>query len=297
MDWLYGKYVLKGLRRRVLNLRNLADSPNYSVTKPDQIMLMLRYREIFQAYRSVLGFRDVGFRAFSQTDEDGILLYLLSLTGMPTRKCIEICAGDGIECNTANLLVNHGYDGLLVDGIKENVEFGSRFYRELRDTVVWPPIFMHQWVKTNNVNSLIRDAGFEGEVDVFSLDMDGVDYWIWKAIKQVSPRIVVLEYYDLWGSERAVTVPYSDQFNAVWFEGYPGYAGASLPAFVKLGRQKDYRLVGCNQYGYNAFFLRNDVGMAVFPEVPVEQCLAHPKNQHRRKERLEKAMRFPWVEV
>ncbi|MGH9343268.1 MAG: hypothetical protein ACRD19_05850 [Terriglobia bacterium] len=297
MDWLYGKYVLRRFRHRGLSLRGLADSPNYSVTKPDQIMLMLRYRELFHAQRDILSFREIGFRAFSQTDEDGILLYLLSLTGMPTRKCIEICAGEGVECNTANLLVNHGYHGLLVDGIEENVEFGSRYYRELRDTTVWPPIFLHKWVKTSNVNSLILDAGFEGEIDVLSLDVDGVDYWIWKEITEVRPRIVVLEYYDLWGAERAVTVPYSDQFNAVWFEGYPGYAGASLPAFVKLGRQKGYRLVGCNQYGYNAFFLRNDVGVDVFPEVAVEQCLVHPKNHYRRKERLDKALKFPWVEV
>lgn len=297
MDWLRGISILKGLRRRVLSLRNYADSPNFAVTKPEQIMLMLRYRETFQTNRGVLGFREIGFRAFSQTDEDGILLYLLSLTGMPTRKCIEICAGDGVECNTANLLVNHGYHGLLIDGKKANVEFGSRFYRDLKDTIVWPPIFLHKWVTVSNVNSLMRDAGLEGEIDVLSLDLDGVDYWIWKEITQVSPRIVVLEYYDLWGSERSVTVPYSDQFNAVWFEGYPGYAGASLPAYVKLGRQKGYRLVGCNYLGYNAFFVRNDVGADIFPEVSVEKCLTHPKNQYRRNERLEEAMKYPWVEV
>lgn len=52
---------------------------------------------------------DVEFKCFSQNGEDGILLYLFSLIGTVNRRAVEICAGDGIECNTANLIVNHGW--------------------------------------------------------------------------------------------------------------------------------------------------------------------------------------------
>jgi hypothetical protein len=37
------------------------------------------------------------------------------------------------------------------------------------------------------------------------------------------------------------------------------YFGASLEALVRLGREKGYRIVGCNYSGANAFFVRNDV--------------------------------------
>jgi hypothetical protein len=50
------------------------------------------------------------------------------------------------------------------------------------------------------------------------------------------------------------------------------YAGASLPAFVKLARRKGYRLIGCNGIGHNAFFLREDVGRDYFPERDAEDC-------------------------
>ena len=36
--------------------------------------------------------------------------------------------------------------------------------------------------------------GFFGEIDLLSLDVDGMDYWIWKAIEAVTPRVVVLEF-------------------------------------------------------------------------------------------------------
>jgi len=75
------------------------------------------------------------------------------------------------------------------------------------------------------------------------------------------------------------------------------YCGASLPAFVKLGRAKGYRLVGCNRYGFNAFFVRSGIGEHVLPEISIEQCLKHPKVKEGQKTRLPKAMNYEWVDV
>jgi hypothetical protein len=52
----------------------------------------------------------------------------------------------------------------------------------------------------------------------------------------------------------------------------PPRCGASLPAFVKLGRSKGYRLVGVQSLGFNAFFVRNDVGEDLLPEVSAHDC-------------------------
>jgi len=271
--------------------------PNYLISRAEQIQLLLRYRELFARDKVVLSFRDVGFRCFSQTDEDGILLYLLALTGMPTRRAIEICAGSGVESNTANLIVNHGYHALLLDGNLKDVEEGRAFYRNNKNTRIWPPQYVQKWITKDNVNSTLLENGFSGEIDVLSLDLDGVDYWIWKEINAVSPRAVVLEYQDAWGDEAALTVPYSDNFRAVVIDGYPDYAGATLPAFVKLGRAKGYRLVGANLYGYNAFFLRDDVGRDVFSEVSAASCLTHPKNDYGVRVRKANAQKFEWTAV
>lgn len=73
--------------------------------------------------------RDIGFGLYSQNDEDGILLYIFARIGVRHYRCVEICAGDGVECNTANLLINHRRTGLLIDGNRKNIEKAKRFYQ------------------------------------------------------------------------------------------------------------------------------------------------------------------------
>jgi hypothetical protein len=262
-----------------------------------QILLQLRYRELLQKQLPLPTFEDAEFRAFSQNGEDGILLYIFSLIGMTSRKAVEICAGDGIECNTANLIINHGWTALLFDAHAESVARGKAFYAQNKDTFNWPPQLIQAWVTAENVNELIQRNGFEEDVDLLSLDMDGMDYWIWKAIQVISPRVVVVEYQDIWGPDKAVTVPYDPDFVAEFGPYGPDYCGASLPAFVKLGRQKGYRLVGCQRYGYNAFFIRNGIADQIFPEIPASACFKHPKVRFGIDHRLPNVIHKHWVEV
>lgn len=74
--------------------------------------------------------KDVGFRKYSQFEEDGILLYIFSLISPINRICVEISAGDGRECNTANLIINHGWWGHLFDGDEQNVKAGTAFFSQ-----------------------------------------------------------------------------------------------------------------------------------------------------------------------
>jgi hypothetical protein len=240
---------------------------------------------------------DVEFSAFSQNGEDGILLYTFSLIGTTNRRAVEICAGDGIECNTANLTVNHGWNALLFDGDEQNTKKGQQFYTTCKTTFLWPPTIVNAWITTENINPLIADHGFEGEIDLLSLDIDGMDYWIWEAINCISPRVIVLEYNNLWGPEHAVTVPYKADFRADQTEFGVDYGGASLSAFVKLGRKKGYRLVGCQRYGFNAFFIRSGIGEDILPKVPASKCFQHPFTQHALKERRSRVADLEWVRV
>jgi hypothetical protein len=243
---------------------------------------------------------DFGFSVHSQTDEDGILLYLFSVVGTTNRQAVEICAGDGMECNTANLLLNHGWYALLVDGDPSNVEKARRFYAQSKRTQIFPPKVVQAWITRDAVNQLIRDNGFSGEIDLLSLDLDGVDYWIWEAIPVISPRVVGLEYQDILGPDRLWTVPYADDFTAGEHSmtgAMPNFAGASLRAFTKLAHSKGYRLIGVNGYGFNAFFMRNDVGAEQFSEVPVADCFTHPKTIEGMAKRFPLVADMPWVEI
>ena len=297
--------VLKSILFRI---RNFLVSPFLQqraspIQYPDaatQLQLKLTYRALVNSNSALPNLSQVGFKVFSQTDEDGILLYIFSIIGVTNKHSIEICAGDGIECNTANLIVNHGWHGLLVDGNKTRVKKGLEFYKKNSHTYVYPPKFVHQWLTRDNINDVLIGSGFEGGIDLMSLDMDGVDYWIWEAIKVVEPRVVVVEYQDIIGPVKSLTVPYKDDFDANKYPttaGMPNFCGASLPAFAKLAERKGYRLVGCNRYGYNAFFIKNAIGEDKIPEININECFKHPKVLWGMKERFPSVKDFPWVEV
>jgi hypothetical protein len=194
------------------------------------------------------------FRLLSQNQEDGITMALLKEAGIATRTFVEI--GSGLSGgNSAALAREWGWTGLMVDGAGSTrmEQVGRRF----------PGVTaVHSWVTRDNINTLITSHGLSGEVDLFSLDLDGVDYWIWEAMTACTPRVVILEYNSLFGPERAVTVPYDESFDRS--RQYAMYYGASLGAWTKLAARKGYRLVAVEPAGINAFFLRNDLA----PHIP-----------------------------
>jgi hypothetical protein len=260
------KSVAKERFYRVLNSVKLINERQI-----DQLILSNQYRQL-ATVKALPKFQEVGFHTYSQTDEDGFLLYIFSLIGTTNKKVVEMCCGDGIECNAANLIINHGWKGILFDGDSEQLNIGRKIYNFIKTTSNNPPQLVHAWITAENVNELLLNNGFEGEIDLFSLDMDGIDYWIWKSLNVVKPRVVVLEYNTYWGAEKSVTVPYEPNFQAQIIDG-AYYCGASLQAFVNLGKKLGYRLVGSNTRQFNAFFVRNDVGTNVLPEVSIEDCL------------------------
>ncbi|MDP2834023.1 MAG: hypothetical protein Q8Q28_12185 [Pseudomonadota bacterium] len=233
---------LAELKRDLESIETLQQTS--AASKTGQLRLVYEWKAMLRRGEPLPSFGEVEFRAFSQNSEDGILLYLFSLIGTANKTCVEICAGDGIECNSTNLILNHGWTGLLVDGNEQLVKKGRAFYARHRDTFSFPPKFAHAWVERETINDLIRQHGIEGEIDLLSLDMDGVDYWIWEAIEVIQPRVVVAETQCIWGAERSVSVPYRRDFHSPLIQGFGVYSGASLPAFVRLAKRKGYRLVG-----------------------------------------------------
>ena len=105
------------------------------------------------------------------------------------------------------MILNHGWHGLLVDGNERRVERGARFYARSPHTYVYPPRFVCSWVTRGNVNALLTANGFAGPIDLLSLDLDGIDYWVWEALDAVQPRVVVVEYQDFLGPDRALDRP------------------------------------------------------------------------------------------
>lgn len=263
-----------------------------------QLLLRTQYRELVRLGASLPELFETEFRSYSQNGEDGILLFLFSLLGTTNRRVVEICAGDGSECNAANLVINHGWQGLLVDGDPALIVQGRELYTHCRNTWVSPPTLVHAWVTAENVDELVSAHGFAGEVDLLSLDLDGNDYWIWRALTCIRPRVVVLEFNASAGPEKRVTIAYDPDFKLDW-STTPYRCGASLAAFAALGAAKGYRLVGVQSLGFNAFFVREDLGREFLPTHSPAECYERtPRLTTWRPEQLDQLLsRGRWDEV
>jgi len=262
-----------------------------------QNMMTLQYRRMMKSGTPMPEFGEVGFKAFSETDEDGILHYIFAVIGTTNKMLLDIGAAGIENSNTANMIINHGWKGVLIERNSKAVHSAREFYNSSPTTRNYPPVIVDKWVTPENINSIISENNLKGDIDLLSIDIDSTDYWIWKATDCVRPRVVVVEYQCIWGPDRAVTVPNTKTFKPIFSGQYGIYSGASLSAFVKLGITKGYRLVGCSRYGYNAFFIRNDVGQGFFPEIPAEECFKHPFTHLARNKFLQEIESMEWVEV
>lgn len=240
---------------------------------------------------------EVGFKSFSQFDEDGILLYIFSLVGTTNKRVVEICAGDGMECMSTNLILNHGWDALLFDGDYKNVKKGNSFFANMPQVFVHPPKFFQAWITKENVNDLISKNGFSGEIDLLSLDIDGNDYHIMESIQSVSPRVIVCETHNVIPPSLAYSIPYIPNFDYKDGSFHPEFRSVSLKAMQKLLREKGYRLIGSHRYGFNVFFLRNDVGQDYFPEVSVESVWDNSYSKSRMQKVWPIVKDMNWVDL
>lgn len=241
---------------------------------------------------------EYGFSTYSQHEEDGMLLYIFSLIGTTDKKCVEMCVGTGIESNTANLIINHFWAGLLFDGNSKNIKIAQNFYSKHKNTMIYPPRVVHAWIDKENINSLIADNGYRGEIDLFSLDIDGIDYYLLENLNVITPRVIVLEINHLLGYERSCTVPYDKSFQAEFSSDGSDYAGASLMAFIKLAKKKGYRFVGTNRFATNAFFIRDDIKHQKLDEVKdVSLYFKHPRVVYGMTKRYKRIKDKAWIEV
>ncbi len=201
--------------------------------------------------KPVLRLKDAEFQVFSQFGDDGIIQWLTQRIPFPNKTFIEFGVENYREANTRFLLVNNYWSGMVLDGSQENI-FSlqqERLYAQFDIEA------KASFITAANINSLLQGAGFAPELGILSIDIDGNDYWVWKAIDVVKPVLVICEYNALFGFEHPYTVPYRPDF--VRGKEYPlNYYGISLLSACDLAAEKGYRFIGCNQAGNNAYFLQ-----------------------------------------
>jgi hypothetical protein len=194
------------------------------------------------------------FRIFSQWGDDGMIQHLINAIDIPNPTFIEFGVGDYLESNTRFLLMNNNWTGLIMDSSGKHINFikNSSLYWKYDLTA------RTAFIQADNINPLIETAGLKGEIGLLHVDIDGNDYWVWKAMDVVTPVIAIIEYNSIFGRERPITIPYEKSFQRNKAHSSNLYYGASLMALNHLAIQKGYTFVGCNSAGNNAYFVRND---------------------------------------
>lgn len=259
--WHFGKKDFSYLSHPLFN-------SNIFSNQIAQKQIVNQYLLMKKAKLLPLPINQVGWRTFSQFDEDGILLYIFSIIGTTNRVAVEIGADAQAdffgfpENNSSNLLVNHDWRGLIIDASAKNIQKIKRFFRNCRNTTYRQPQLLQTFVTAQNINTVLKKAGFTGEIDLFSLDIDGDDYAVFQALEIIHARVIVLECNRSLDKDKPAL---NQQKN-----------GASLPAMVALAQKKGYRLVALNSFGQNAFFVKKDLGKKYLPTLSLRKAQSLP---------------------
>jgi hypothetical protein len=194
------------------------------------------------------------FKVFSQWKDDGIIQFLVGYLDIENTTFIEFGVQNYTESNTRFLLINNNWTGLILDGTESNIQDVHQ------QEIYWKYnlLAVNAFITADNINGLISQHGFSGEVGLLHIDIDGNDYWIWKEISVISPVIVIIEYNSVFGRDNSWTIPYKADFYRTDAHHSNLYFGSSLQSLCDLSKEKGYTFIGCNSNGNNAYFVRND---------------------------------------
>jgi hypothetical protein len=280
--------MLQRLREFTRKLRAGADA----AIRTEQLLRRMHQAQIMAQLAETQRFKDplrllgAGYQVFSQNQEDGMIAEVFRRIGTTSRRFVEFGVEDGLECNSTFLLTQ-GWCGAWIEGSDANAAKARAAF------AAYPVEVVGRYVTAANADALIAGLANGEELDLLSIDVDTIDYWLWRAIVTVKPRLVVIEYNATWPPAVRKTVAHNP---AMQWDG-SNFFGASLGALEALGREKGYCLVGCSLAGVNAFFVREDL-------VGDKFCAPFTAENHYEPPRYDLCAPFghragigPWVDV
>jgi len=213
-------------------------------------ILILKSRKFYNTYTLL---EDAELKFFSQNGEDGIIDFLVKKLNLKKPSFVEIGIGDYSEANTRFLYEMYYGKGLVVDINKDLKK------KVLSNVSLWRGNLniLEKSVSSENINEILNN-NVDFDIDIFSIDIDGLDYWVLNQIKAKISKVIILEYNSIFGSEKELTIPNTKNFDRTKAHYSNLYYGASLKSYVSLMNEKGYYLLGVNRLRNNAFFINKD---------------------------------------
>lgn len=185
------------------------------------------------------------YKLTSQNNEDGIIEFIFSK--IPNSKIFFEIGFSYYENNSLNLIRN-GWSGTFIDQNKAEVLLTKKLYK-----FFFPNNkinILRKKITSDNINLILNKYKLK-EIDFFSLDVDGNDYWILKNTQLENIKCICIEFNPWIGKNLKKTIPYDENFQYK----DDGFFGASLLAFHDLLEEKNFNLVAIDSSGTNAFFV------------------------------------------
>lgn len=214
-----------------------------------------------------------GAKSYSQNGEDGMIAEIFRRIGTANRIFFEFGVEDGLQ-NNSLLLLYQGWQGVWLEGVEGHVASIRQRFASVLDNGRLR--VRNCYVNRDNINPILEEMGVPDDLDLMSIDVDSIDYYIFEALRAARPRVIVIEYNSKLPPPTRAVIPYNDDFR--WHG--TDYFGASLQSLTDLADRKGYRLVGCDITGTNAFFVRADLAGEHFQSPPTADNFYHPPRYH-----------------
>jgi len=181
--------------------------------------------------------------------EEGVIQHIFEVIAPTHKFAVEFGAGNGVDHTFVRKLIEKGWRGLLIEG-------GDRLGAELLSNYKDHPkvCAIKSFVTAENIEELFAQGNVPKDFDFLLIDIDGIDYWVWKAITNYRPKVICIEYNASFGADVDFTVDYSPVFD--WQKD--DYMGASFSLLCKLAKEKGYELIHCTSVGDNLIFVAKE---------------------------------------
>jgi len=204
-----------------------------------------------EKYSKIKDLNELDYKVYSQAGEDGIIDYLLYSLKIKKPKFVEIGVGDYRESNTRFVFEKTSCQGLIID-VVDNLE------KKVRDNIkFWKGdlAVVEKEINSENIIETLNKENFYKDIDFFSIDIDGIDYWVLEKLPNEFSKIIVAEYNANFGDKLKVSVPNIQGFQRKKYHYSHLCFGASIKALTDLLDKKGYTFLGSNLFRTNAFFI------------------------------------------